>query len=322
MERYPLKFGTGFYKLTDVSYNNYSSTTLASLSDAIYGTAYEDYYQRAGYQTWIVQDYGTSAQLRFTFTQENHDNLFKSTDWSYLNRKQIKPGNPRINRGQLRMLSLRWTFDTRDQKATLQRLENIGSHMVPWANERTRRGWRGHLTIRTTGERLQSDFTFNTYGFEIARYTPLFNRHTLNVRLAGDFSDAPLPRQHLLYLGGPFTLRGYPFNTFAGDNRVLLNIEYRFIEETHVRHTTPNLHVGWTLSCFLDTGQVWWANENVYADTFVRQLKTSIGIGCSFFMVPVDEQTPWSIGLEIAEPLSPTLSLRNPMLILRLGRIF
>ena len=322
LKRYPFKFGAGFYKLTDTSYNNYSSTTLASLSDAIYGTAYENYYQRAGYQTWIAQAYGTSAHLRFTFTHENHENLFKSTDWSYLSRKQIKPGNPRINRGLMRMLSISWTFDTRDQKATLQRLQNMGSHMVPWSNERTRRGWRGYLRFQTAGQRLGSDFAFNTYGFEIARYTPLFKGHTLNVRLAGDFSDAPLPRQHLLYLGGASTLRGYPFNTFAGDNRILLNIEYRFIEETHVKHTTPNLHIGWTLSCFLDTGQVWWVNETPYMDAFISDLKTSIGIGFSFFMVPDGKQEPWSVGLEIAEPLSPTLSLRNPMLILRLGRVF
>ena len=321
-KRHAFKFGGGFFKLTDISHNNHLLPTQANLSAAFYGSAQQDYYQRQGYQTWIARAFGTSAYLRLEFTQENHENLSKSTDWSYLYRHRIKRGNPRIERGQLRMLSFSYAFDTRDQKLMRQRPQNMGSYMLFWPNERTRRGWRGFFAIQTAGQRLGGDFAFNSYAFELARYTPLLGPHHLNIRLAGDFSDTPLPKQRLLYLGGAATLRGYNYHAFAGDNSMLLNIEYRFIKETLIRATTPNAVLGWTLSCFLDTGQAWWADENPFADAFMRQLKTSIGIGFSLFLDPVGEALPWSVAAEIAQPLGTSFSLRNPKLILRFERIF
>lgn len=321
-KRQAFTLGGGFYKLTEVSANNHLLPTQANLSAAFFGSDQEDYYQRQGYQTWIARVFGTSAYLRLEFTQENHENLSKSTDWSYLYRSRIKRGNPRIERGQLRMLSLNYAFDTRDQKFIRHRPQNMGNYMLFWPNERTRRGWRGFFAIQTAGQRLGGDFAFNAYAFELARYTPLLGPHHLNIRLAGDFSDAPLPRQRLLYLGGATTLRGYNYHAFAGDNSILVNIEYRFIKETIVTATTPNVALGWTLSCFLDTGQVWWFDENPFADAFMRQLKTSIGIGFSGFIDPVGEASPWSVAVEIAEPFITSFSLRDPKLILRLERIF
>ena len=105
------------------------------------------------------------------------------------------------------------------------------------ANERTRRGWRAQFAVEMTGQRFGGDYDFNFYRFEIARYTPLFGSHHLNARIAGDFSDAPLPRQRLLHLGGGATVRGYDFNRFTGDSRLLLNLEYRFIKETNLQRS-------------------------------------------------------------------------------------
>lgn len=321
-KRHAFKLGGGFFKLTDVSFNNHLLPTQANLSAAFYGSDQEDYYQRQGSQTWIARAFGTSAYLRLELTQENHENLSKSTDWSYRYMSRIKRGNPRIERGQLRMLSLSYAFDTRDRKLVRQRPQNMGSYMLFWPNERTRRGWRGFFAIQTAGHQLGGDFAFNAYAFELARYTPLLGPHHLNFRLAGDFSDAPLPRQRLLYLGGAATLRGYNYQTFAGDTSILFNIEYRLIKETMISATTPNVVLGWALNCFLDTGQVWWFDENPFADDFVKQLKTSIGIGFSLFIDPVGEVLPWSVAVEIAEPFGTTFSLRNPQLILRFERIF
>ena len=161
--------------------------------------------------------------LRLEFTAEAHDNLSKSTDWSYLNRNQRKRGNARIDRGQLRSLALVFAFDTRDHRSIVAR----DFHTLFFANERTRRGWRAQFAAEMTGQYFGGDYDFNFYRFEIVRYTPLSGPHHLNVRVAGDFSDARLPRQRLLHLGGGLTLRGYDFNRFAGDNRLLLNVEYR-----------------------------------------------------------------------------------------------
>ena len=317
-KRQPLKLGGSFYKLTDVSSNIYLHHGDASLSAAYYGSAFQDYYERWGSQGWITYAPSEWSYLRLEFTGEQHGNLSKSTDWSYFNRHLIKRGNARIDRGQLSNLALVFAFDTRDHRSTsIQDFHTLFS-----ANERTRRGWRGQFAVEMTGQRFGGDYDFNFYRFEIARYTPLFGSHHLNVRVAGDFSDAPLPRQRLLHLGGGATVRGYDFNRFTGDSRLLLNLEYRFIDETIRRD--PDVVFGWALSCFLDTGSIWWHGDTPFSDfeTFTTQLKTSIGVGCSVFIDPFGTLSPWSVGVEVAEPLDASFSLRNPQIILRLDRIF
>ena len=317
-KRQRLRFGGSLYKLTDVSSNLYLHHGDATLSSAYYGSALQDYYQRQGSQGWITYAPSEWSYLRLEFTGERHDNLSKSTDWSYLDRNLIKRGNSRINRGQLRSLSLVYAFDTRDQRSTTTR----HFHTLFSANERTRRGWRGQFAVEIVGQGFGGDYDFNFYRFELARYTPLSGAHQLNIRVAGDFSDAPLPRQRLLHLGGGNTLRGHNFNVFAGDNRLLLNLEYRFIKET-IR-SGQDAVFGWTLSCFLDTGSVWWHDDAPFSDleNFTTRLKTSIGVGCSIFVDPFGNPAPWSLALEVAEPLDASFSLRNPIIILRLDRMF
>ena len=321
-KRYPFAFGIGLFQLTDVSSDAYRLLpTETNLSAAVYGTALEDYYQRQGEQVWISQMFGTSSLLRLEFTQEDHDNLVKSTDWSYLDRNLLKRGNPRIDRGHLKAISLGYTFDTRDHKSTIKRQQNLGSHLLPWPDERTRHGWRGHFGIEMTGANLGGEFTFNLYKFELIRYTPLFGPHNINFRLSGDFSDAPLPRQRLLYLGGATTLRGYDFNTYAGDKRILLNIEYRFLQETHI-NTDVEAIFGWALSSFFDAGQVWQFDKNPFSDFALEKFKSSIGAGISFFISPAAEFQPFSASVEIAVPLNVESSLRTPRIIWRLERMF
>ena len=318
-KRQPLKLGASFYKLTDVSSNIYLHHGDASLSAAYYGSAFQDYYERWGSQGWITYAPSEWSYLRLEFTGEQHGNLSKSTDWSYLNRNLIKRGNARIDRGRLGNLTLVFAFDTRDHRSTS--IQDF--HTLFAANERTRRGWRGQFAVEVTGQYFGGDYDFNFYRFEIARYTPLFGSHHLNVRIAGDFSDAPLPRQRLLHLGGGATVRGYNFNRFAGDNRLLLNLEYRFINETI--HRDPDVVFGWTLSGFLDTGSIWWHGDTPFSDfeDFTTQLKTSIGIGCSVFIDPFGTLSPWTLAVEIAEPIGSSFSsLRNPKILLRLDRIF
>lgn len=317
-KRQRLKFGGSFYKLTDVSSNLYLHQGDATLSSSYYGSALQDYYQRQGSQGWITYAPSEWSYLRLEFTGERHDNLSKSTDWSYLNRNLIKRGNARINHGQLRSLSLVYAFDTRDHRSTLTR----HFHTLFSANERTRRGWRGQFAVERVGQGFGGDYDFNFYRFEVARYTPLSGSHQLNIRVAGDFSDAPLPRQRLLHLGGGNTLRGHDFNLFAGDNRLLLNLEYRFIQET-IR-SGQDAVFGWTLSCFLDAGRVWWHDDAPFSnlENFTTGVKTSIGVGCSVFADPFGNPSPWSLALEVAEPLDSSFSLRNPIIILRLDRMF
>ena len=320
--RFPLAMGMGFFKLTDASSDTYRLLpTEINLNTAVYGTALQDYYQRQGEQVWIAQTFGTSSLLRLEFTQEDHDNLSKSTDWSYFDRNLLKRGNARIDRGHLKTIFLGYTFDTRDHKSTIKRLQNLGSHLLPWPDERTRRGWRGNFGIELAGGSLGGDYTFNFYKFELVRYTPLFGPNHLNIRLSGDFSDAPLPRQRMLYLGGATTLRGYDFNTYAGDKRILLNVEYRFLQETRI-NTNTDAVFGWAVSSFFDIGQVWQSNENPFSEFSIKEFKSSIGAGISFFISPPEDFQPFSASVEIAVPLDVEYSLRTPRIIWRLERMF
>ena len=312
--RQSFKVGASVYKLTGISSNAALSSGNVNLSAAYYGFDLQDYYRRQGVQGWITYAASEWHYLRLELTTEAHDNLSKSTDWSYLNRNQIKRGNARINRGVLEGVALIYAFDTRDHKSTARR----HFHTYFSANERTQRGWRGQFGI----EIARGDYPFNLYQFELIRYTRLFGPHHLHVRVGGDFSDTPLPTQRLLHLGGGANLRGYGFNRFAGDNRLLLNLEYRFIKEVTLPESDAIL--GWTLSCFLDSGRAWWYDEVAFPDLgeFTTQFNTAIGVGCSVFVDSSGDLGPLSVALEVAEPLSPTFSLRDPQIILRLDRIF
>ena len=316
-DRQRLRFGGRLYKLTDISSSVYLGPTEVNLSAAYYGFALQDYYERQGSQGWITYASSEWTYLTLAFTGERHGNLSKSTDWSYLNRNQLKRGNSRINRGQLRSFSLVYAFDTRDHRSVITR----HFQTLYRANERTRRGWRGQFVIEMAGQDFGGDYTFNRFGFELARYTPLSDLHHLNVRIGGDFSDAPLPRQRLLHLGGFNNLRGYDFNAFAGDHRFLFNLEYRLIKEIIL--SDQDAVFGWTLSCFLDAGNVWW-HDDMASDfeNFITRIKASIGVGCSVFVDPFGNSAPWSLGVELAEPLNASFSLRNPSIILRLDRVF
>ena len=312
-----LRVGAGYYKLTDVSSDIYLTPIEVSLSAAYYGSSLKDYYQRQGTQGWITYAPADFSYLRLAFTAEQHDNLPKATDWSYLNRHRLKRWNPRIARGQFRSLSLVYAFDTRDHKSSTTR--HFRTLFYP--NERTRRGWRGEVSVEIAGQPFGGDHAFNAYGFSVVRYTPIFGPHHFNVRVAGDFSDAPLPRQRWLHLGGATTLRGYDFNAFAGDNRILLNAEYRIIQELFRSEEVGVF--GWTLGCFLDTGSVWWYDTDFadIADFFTR-IKTSVGVGVSLFVDPPENRPPWSLAVEFARPLNDSFSLENRKVILRLERMF
>ena len=197
----------------------------------------------------------------------------------------------------------------------------MGSHLLLWPHERTRRGWHGYLKIEYAGGPLGGEWTFNLYKFEFVRYTPIAGPSNLNVRVSGAFSASALPTQHLLYLGGATTLRGYNFNRFAGDKRILFNIEYRISNETRPNSNRDVIH-GWALTTFLDVGRVWWFNENPFHEFSLNQLKASIGFGFSYFMNPPGQRQPLSTAIEIALPLNNEESVTKPVLILRLERMF
>ena len=178
----------------------------------VLGDAFTDYYLREGYQAWVKGRLTPSTSITLGFTDEKHEILFTSTDWSLFNRNTPKRSNLRINEGHLRSLSVSYDFDRRDHKSNFRRHFQV----YPAPNSQTTRGWQGNFAVEYAGKRLQTDFDFILYRFKLARYNRLSNNHFLDFRLVGGFSGTPLPRQRLFYLGGIGTLRGYGFKEFVG----------------------------------------------------------------------------------------------------------
>lgn len=322
IKSFPITLGVGLFRLTDTSSKTFRfRPTEIGLLAAVYGTDLENYYERSGEQFWITKWIGKSSQFQIGFSHEKHSNLSKSTDWSYYNRNQVKIGNQRIETGIQNKISARYSFDTRDKKSIAGRSDNFGIEMYLWPHERTRRGWRGNIGIQMVGNQLGGDYTYSLYTFELNRYTPIVGLHNINFRVAGDFSDTSLPQQHLLYLGGATTLRGFHYNSFAGDNRFLFNVEYRLINEVPI-DANFDAAIGMSLSIFMDTGKTWWYGQSPFSDFSLRQLDTSVGVGISFFIIPDRYYEPFSASFEIALPISDTYFLKTYPVILRLERMF
>ena len=310
-DRHTVSIGGGIYKLTDT--NDYSTLSPDEelLTAVVLGDEFLDYYQRTGYQAWVKGQLTPSTGITFEFTDEEHETLFKSTDWSVLNKNTPKQGNLRIHGGDLRTFSVSYDFDSRNHKSHRRRYFQT----YPSPNNRTTHGWQGNFAVEYAGKQLQSDFDFTLYRFRISRYNRLSNNHYLDFRLMGGLSDAPLPRQRLFYLGGIGTLRGYSFKEFAGDNMLLFNVEYRF---RFFRF--PEADAVATTTVFLDTGYTWYDDETDALKRFYKRSYTSVGVGASLDLgASADTVQADTVRIEIARALREGRKIR---LILRLARMF
>jgi outer membrane protein assembly factor BamA len=267
-DRPALTIGGSVYQQTDA--NRYARWSKGGefLGAFFLGSVSLDYYQRKGYQAQVKGELTRSMNITLEFTDEDHEILFKSTDWSLLNNNIPKRGNLRIDEGHLRSITVGYNLNS--LKAPAHQMQN---------DYRTKHGWRGNFSVEYADERLNSDFDFNLYRFTVVRYNQLFNNHHLNFRLIGGFSDGPLPRQRLLYLGGINALRGYDSKEFAGDNILLLNMEYR-IYFGKIRYLDDSEGPLGVIAAFLDTGDAWFYDEAPRFDSF----NTSVGVGLSLFL--------------------------------------
>ena len=272
-DRHALTIGGSVYQQTDANRHAGWSQGGEFLGAFFLGSASLDYYQRKGYHNWVRGQLTQSMDITLEFTNEDHEPLFKSTDWSLLNNNSPKRGNLRIDEGHLRSVTVGYNLNS--LKPPAHQMQN---------DYRIKHGWRGNFSVEYASveyadERLNSDFDFNLYRFTVVRYNQLFNNHHLNFRLIGGFSDGPLPRQRLLYLGGINALRGYDFKEFAGDNILLFNMEYR-IYFGKIRYLDDSEGPLGVIAAFLDTGDAWFYDEAPRFDRF----NTSVGVGLSLFL--------------------------------------
>ena len=325
-DRHAVTIGGSVYQQTDA--NRYAGWSQGGefLGAFFLGSTSLDYHQRKGYHTRIKGQLTQSMDITLEFTDEDHEILFKSSDWSLLNKNALKRSNLRIDEGHFRSVTVGYNFNSLRAPAPIQSgstfrvaesseqdlrtRQTRNSGTVSISDYRVKHGWRGNFSVEYANKRLNSDFDFNLYHFTIVRYNQLLSNHNLDFRLEGAFSDRPLPRQRLLYLGGVGTLHGYEFKEFVGDNTLLFNVEYR-IHFGKIRYMDESEGPLGVVTAFSDTGYAWFNDETFKFNRF----NTSVGVGVSLFI----GDPAFVLGLEIARALQKE---RNFVPILLLSRRF
>ncbi len=304
-----LRIGGSWHKQTGAVHNASTYIGEGSLS-AILNQALLDYYQRRGYEIWMDQKLTPSTNITLQFTDERHENLWNSTDWSLIGSGVPKRGNSRIDEGEARTLEIAYHIDSRDRRSYAKK----GFKLAPLPSEYTTSGWRGAFSVEYSGKRLNSDFDFTLYRFEVARYNRLWDGHNLDFRLVGGFSDTPLPRQRLLYAHGVNVLHGYKRERFIGDNMLALSVEYRVVGE--LARSPKGETVNGAVSVFLDAGDAWFNHERFN----LTHTKASIGIGFSLFTDAIRYvAVPDALHVEIVRAVEAG---HRANYLLRLGRRF
>lgn len=309
-DRHALTIGGSVYHQTDA--NRYAGWSEGGefLGAFFLGSTSLDYYQRKGYHARVKGQLTQLMNITLEFTDEDHEILFKSTDWSLWNKNVLKRSNLRIDEGHLRSVTVGYNFHSSKAPAPIRSGSSLRGTRQMQDDYRTKHGWRGNFSLEYADERLNSDFNFNLYHFTIVRYNRLLNNHNLDFRLEGAFSDGPLPRQRLLYLGGIGTLHGYDFKEFVGDNTLLFNVEYR-VRFGKIKYLDDSEGPLGVVTAFSDTGYAWFYDEDPQFDSF----NTSVGVGLSLFL----GDPSFVLGFEIARALQKG---RNFVPILLLSRRF
>ncbi len=114
---------------------------------------------------------------------------------------------------------------------------------------------------RYGGEIALGDLNFHNVMFDLRRYLNLRQRYVLAARAIGAVSRGEDPQY--FGLGGPYTLRGYPYGEFRGTRAALLNVELRYplIEYLSLGFPLPLTLGGVRGALFFDAGAAWSEDE-------------------------------------------------------------
>jgi len=254
--------GLDVHKMTDTNDRELISDAENFIAEAILGEAFRDYYQREGFEASISQEIPLFTKLSFVsakYRDDDYSSLFKTDDWSLLNRSysdedngrrnkdiKYKRENPPILEGRMKSVIGECAIDTRNSK------------------DDTTNGWYNTFSVEYAGNKLGGDYDFTIYQANIRRYNRISGNQLFAFRVKAGTADRELPELHpkKFYLGGIGTLRGYEYKEFSGDKMLLVNAEYW-------------LKAGLNFVFFIDSGYAW----NYDYDAMVKDMKTDIGIG-------------------------------------------
>jgi outer membrane protein assembly factor BamA len=107
----------------------------------------------------------------------------------------------------------------------------------------------------------QADDAFGKTGVTASAYLPLPMplETTVAIKAGGERIWGNAPLQHLAFLGGGSSVRGYSSGRFVGDASAFSNLELR-VRVTRAKLVIARGDLGFL--ALADAGQVWWENED------------------------------------------------------------
>lgn len=238
------ELGAAVYDYTDSKDDWIISDLENSLAAFLIHEDFQDFYRRKGFELHASQNLSIFFKGSLIYRDDRYQSVFNNVDWALFGGDKKFRLNPGIDEGRMRSLYGELYFDTRDN----QKL--------------ARSGWLARLGIETSNTKLNSDFSFNQYLFEVRRYQKLGRFERLDIRLKAITSEGRVPLQKLYQLGGISTLRAFSYKSVRGEtgapggDRLLLgNIEY---------NVSPNIFNSdflffdeFRYILFFDIGNVW-----------------------------------------------------------------
>lgn len=167
---------------------------------------------------------------------------------------------------------------------------------VSWQSYGPHAGRRYQLTVSNAfsidGGTLSRDFVFDG-----RQYLPMSRRNELSLRLYAAMADGDRP--NIYYFGGLDTLRGFNYNTLAGNRAAYLNAEWRFPLIDHL--ILPWLQLSEVRGrFFLDVGGAYFdipgfkQQFDCYADGRLQDCVSSYGFGISLYLFGLPVNWDWS----------------------------
>lgn len=131
---------------------------------------------------------------------------------------------------------------------------------------------------------------YSHYGADLRIYIPLTSSWTFALRSACDLSRGLIPIYDHTYLGYNERIRGYFYDQFEGENRMMGGAAIRFpirkityhtfFQDTPFRDYYRNLKFGISGELFIDSGMVWYQSE----EPKKKKLLTGFGAGIHFHL--------------------------------------
>jgi outer membrane protein insertion porin family len=131
-----------------------------------------------------------------------------------------------------------------------------------------------YLTASSKWSGLFQPHGFRRTGLDFRFYSPVYNDNVLALQTVVEISDGTVPVYRRIHLGGAKTIRGYPTGSLAGENSLLMSLEYRF-PILYERNPLAGIHVGYIGVLFIDAATTWFKHETILKDS----IRKSAGFG-------------------------------------------